>query len=408
MKKVLIWDTFPLENIGGPMGYLYNLHEYLKEHPSAQITFLSDLMADLTGEKTIWKKSNIQPKIEPRSRFGQIYRRLSDVYARCFLPFKRVEYDVPKINVDKYDYVHIHMIPHVLQFRKLFPKYKGKVILTTHCPCTWTDEILHDTASETSKLNRVIHFIRPFILRNECRAYRAADYIMFPCEGAKEPYQKDTKVAKIFAEIEDRFFYVPSSLPDYIVNIKTQQKFSEIGIPDDAFVITYFGRHIAIKGYDILREVGLKLLDLFPNLYVLCAGKGNIQAPSHPRWIELGFIRNVDDLLPQSNLYILPNRETYFDLIALQILRAGVPLVLSNTGGNKYFKELPSDETIGMRFFEIEDKAQLLSIAKNLIEAKQTALSNYNKMSAGNRSLYEKYFTIDKYVATYIAAIEQL
>ena len=74
MKKVLIWDTFPLENIGGPMGYLYNLHEYLKEHPSAQITFLSDLMADLTGEKTIWKKSNIQPKIEPRSRFGQIYR----------------------------------------------------------------------------------------------------------------------------------------------------------------------------------------------------------------------------------------------------------------------------------------------------------------------------------------------
>ena len=42
MKKVLIWDTFPLENIGGPMGYLYNLHEYLKEHPSAQITFLSN------------------------------------------------------------------------------------------------------------------------------------------------------------------------------------------------------------------------------------------------------------------------------------------------------------------------------------------------------------------------------
>ena len=43
MKKVLIWDSFPLKNIGGPFGYCYNLHEFLKEHPTDQITFLSDI-----------------------------------------------------------------------------------------------------------------------------------------------------------------------------------------------------------------------------------------------------------------------------------------------------------------------------------------------------------------------------
>lgn len=39
MKKVLIWDDFPMSNIGGPMGYCYNIHEYLKDHPTKQITF---------------------------------------------------------------------------------------------------------------------------------------------------------------------------------------------------------------------------------------------------------------------------------------------------------------------------------------------------------------------------------
>lgn len=38
------------------------------------------------------------------------------------------------------------------------------------------------------------------------------------------------------------------------------QKFRDLGIPDNAFVITYFGRHNEIKGYDILKEVGMKLL----------------------------------------------------------------------------------------------------------------------------------------------------
>ena len=38
MKKVLIWDDFPMSNIGGPMGYCYNIHEYLKDHPKKQLT----------------------------------------------------------------------------------------------------------------------------------------------------------------------------------------------------------------------------------------------------------------------------------------------------------------------------------------------------------------------------------
>lgn len=402
MKKILIWDMFPLTNTGGPAGYLYNIKEYLKEHPTDQITFLSDLVQKKLGQ-TEWKLN------KRKEHKFQITNQLDKAYTMCFKPFWTIEYPYLKeLNLDEYDFVHIHIITHVSQFRKLFPKYKGKVILTIHCPCTWTDEIISYTASPNSQLRKIVDCIRPFIMREECRAYDLSDYIMFPCKGAREPYEKDAQVRVAFLHNNHKFFYVPSSIVDYKVDFESLQKLSEFGIPNDAFVITYFGRHISVKGYDILCTIADKLLDKYPNLYFVCAGKGDINPPSHPRWKELGFISNVDDLLPQGDLYILPNRETYFDLITLQVLRAGVPLILSTTGGNKYFRQLPSSETIGMKFFDIDDMGTLEGHISAVIGIKQANPSLYMQMKSANRALYEHHFTMQRYIINYLQAINQL
>lgn len=402
MKKILIWDMFPLTNTGGPAGYLYNIKEYLKEHPTDQITFLSDLVQKKLGQ-TEWKLN------KRKEHKFQITNQLDKAYTMCLKPFWTVEYPyLKRLNIDEYDFVHIHIITHVSQFRKLFPKYKGKVILTIHCPCTWTDEIISYTASPNSQLRKIVDCIRPLIMREECRAYDLSDYIMFPCEGAREPYEKDAQVRVAFQHNNHKFFYVPSSIVDYKVDFESSQKLSEFGIPNDAFVITYFGRHISVKGYDILRTIADKLLDKYPNLYFVCAGKGDINPPSHPRWKELGFISNVDDLLPQGDLYILPNRETYFDLITLQVLRAGVPLILSTTGGNKYFRQLPSSETIGLKFFDIDDIGTLEGLVSEVIGIKQANPSIYVQMKSANRALYEHHFTMQRYIINYLQAINQL
>ena len=40
MSKILIWNkNLPLKNAGGPAGYLYNIHSYLKEYPVDEISF---------------------------------------------------------------------------------------------------------------------------------------------------------------------------------------------------------------------------------------------------------------------------------------------------------------------------------------------------------------------------------
>ena len=407
MKKVLIWDTFPRTNTGGPSGYLYNLREYLLTHPSEQICFFTDLVLDKYADAE-WLHPEMPDSFKPKTPIGQIWKQLRRVYYKCIKPFWGIEYSIPQIAIDDYDFVHFHQVNHVQQFRKLFPCYKGKLILTSHCPCTSTDERIYYTAREKSKLHKLLSLLRPFILKKECEAYDRVNYIMFPCEGARESYEKDSKMKETFLRNNYKFFYVPTGIVDYLPKKNQVQKFSDFGIPKDAFVITYFGRHIAVKGYDVLSDIGIQLLEENSNLYILCAGNGEITPPQHSRWIELGFIHNVDDLLPQCDLYILANKETYFDLITLQILRAGVPLILSSTGGNKYFAELPNEETVGLSFFDIHDKKSLISLAQEAINVKSQDSSSYKMKGKYNRELYEKYFTLDKYTTKYCEFLNHL
>lgn len=412
MKKVLIWDLFPRLNIGGPLGYLYNVRQYLLEHPTEQITFFTDLVLKKHGEAE-WLQPVPIFSDQPKTRLGQLWRRIAGIYYISIMPFRGLEFQVPKdINIDDYDFVHIHQVTHFQQFKQIFPDYKGKVILTSHSPCPFSDELVERSVSEKAKLYKWYKRIKPsihrYLIRKECEAYDMTDLVMFPCAGAREPYEKNEAMRKAFARNNDKFFYVPTAIVDYQPDKKKAQKLSEFGIPEDAFVITYFGRHNTIKGYDILKKVGLSLLEKNPKLFILCAGNGSIEPPQHPRWIELGFINNVDDLLPQGDLYILPNRETYFDLITLQILRAGVPVILSETGGNSYFKELSQSETEGMMLFDINDKQQLEPIAQQCIKLKEDDPKKYKELRVLNRQLFEKYFTLDKYISKYIEEINKL
>lgn len=412
MKKILIWDLFQKVNTGGPSGYLYNLQQYLLEHPTEQVTFLSDLLKGRLNDYGL-PQSTREHIASPTTRIGRIWHRVSSIYYNSIFPFKGLEFQIPTdLNVDEYDFVHIHQVTHFQQFKQLFPDYRGKVIITSHSPCPFSDELIERSVSAKAKLYKWFKFIKPYLhrylIRQECDAYNKADFVMFPCEDAREPYEKNGNMRETFARNHYKFFYVPTAIIDYIPETITSTIQSDLGIPSDAFVITYFGRHIPVKGYDILKDIGISLLDKYPQLYFLCAGNGSIEPPKHPRWIELGFINNVDDILPQSDLYILPNRETYFDLITLQILRAGVPLVLSETGGNKYFKKLPTLETKGLMFFNINDKQSLEELVIQNIKNKKEEPHKYIEKRDANRKLFEKYFTVDQYFRKYIEVINKL
>ena len=413
MKKVLFWDDMVLKNTGGPSGYCYNIHEYLKVNPCPQIDFLSDIIRSSeclqhneikeykpllpeTKLKDFFKKTFVYKwMIELSEKIALLHYFLYGIYTKPF----DFEIDIELLN--SYSFIHVHFLYDVLRIKNSFPNYKGKIILTSHCPCPWIDERI----SEGKQWMKVFHY---WLIKNECKAYEKADYLMFPCVDAREPYEKNIMIEKVFRSMEQKFFYVPSAINDIAIDEVKMQHLSEIGIPEGSFVITYIGRHCEVKGYDILKRIAPRLLDEFESLYFVCAGRGDIEPLYHPRWIELGFIKNAEEIHYLSDLYVLPNRDTYFDLVALEILRSKTVVVMSKTGGNKFFEKMPEDEITGIHFFDIDNEEQLISIVANLIELKKSNPLQYEAMCSNNRNLYLKKFTVRSFIINYIKSINEL
>lgn len=414
MKKLLIWDDFPLKNMGGPMGYCFQIHEYLKQYPSEQITFLSDLLPE--NERTVWDFDNKREDVVPPAGKYKLMEKVGLLGSYLFLAklknsfrgFYKERYRkggkiIPaSINLNDYDFIHFHWTKDLSTFKYEHPEYRGKLILTSHSPSPISEEVFAYMKRWERRLFWNVEF------RHECETYDLADYIIFPCEGAREPYEKYPEMKAAMTRNNHKFIYNPSAILDLKINQDTMQKYSDIGIPEDSFVITYFGRHISVKGYDILKQVGEILLNKYQNLYFLCAGRGEIAPVQHPRWKELGFINNANELLSQSSLYILPNRETYFDLVTLEILRAGIPLVLSETGGNKFFHGYEESETLGMKFFDVNNIDELVVMVESVIKLRKDKPAAYQQMRIANRNLFLKYFTIDKFVNRYIDIINTI
>ena len=402
MKKVLIWDiSFKLANVGGPAGYLYNIHEYLKLHPSPQITFLSDLLSEKRQLQDV-QNTPAHQSLKARLLNNSFIKNANEFFSIIWRGYHHTSVRLPKnLDLSQYDYIHVHRVDDAIRHKSILKGFRGKIICTNHCPCLLTDEIIANRGG-------IYKFFRSQMKREELRAYKSADYLMFPCKGAREPYEKDKDCFVAFHAMENKFFYCPSSIMDLPVDENVMQKYSDLGIPKDAFVITYFGRHNEVKGYDILKRVGSLLLEKYPNLYFVCAGKGPIEPLEHPRWIELGFIQNTHELLWQSDLYILPNRETYFDLIVLEVLRSRTPLILSANGGNNYFKSLPKNEIGGLSFFNVEDLDSLIGLTSKHIEEKRDNKQLYLTKGESNRKLWNKYFTIESYINRYLFEIDGL
>lgn len=393
--KILIWDNIKLSNKGGPSGYLYNIHEYLKFNPNDQIYFLSDVL------KLKFQNTNISSSKSTHKNKNKILFGIKQIINIVWRWYHKVTPKLPKdFDLNIYDYIHFHNLYLALSFRNKYPKYKGKLILTNHSPSPAIDEFLTP--------HRWLSFMRPIGIIREVQCFESADYCMFPCKEAREPYECDVHLKKSFSTREGKMFYVPSSINDIDIDERKIQKFTELGIPENSFVISYFGRHNYIKGYDIIKKVGEALLDKYPNLYFVCGGSGIIPPLEHKRWIELGFVNNTHELLYQSDLYISANRETYFDLVVLEVLRSSTKILLSNTGGNKYFKQIKSDNLDGIDLFDINDLPALISKVENQIKLKIINPKEFKRQGASNRKLFLEYFTIDKYVDRYINAIKNL
>lgn len=387
MKKLLIYyPEDALEPKGGPAGYLYNLKKGLEEcrkqeNLPVDISFYSNMPSGIENNSELRKRI---PK-----RLLEFRRALND--AR----FLRKKFPIDN-GMFAYDIIHFHSAEKMYLCRDFLNQYHGKVILTSHCPCGIYKERI-------DKLN-------PFdykLMRNQIDkleeldryAFERADYIIFPCKDAEEPYfntwPRYTSIRK-----DEKYRYMPTGIIACHAKINRENYRKKYGIPNDAFVISYVGRHNEIKGYADLRQMGEQVLK-DPNTYFLIGGKEEpIKGLNNDRWIEVGWTTDPYSLIAASDVFVLPNRETYFDLVLLEVLSLGIPVVLSDTGGNKFFKKY---DLKGLKYFSSVDQGVEAIKCFQLMD-KQIRKKAGEKLA----ELCETEFSVKEFARRYIQIISEI
>lgn len=380
MKVLIYIEESQLRPVGGHLGYNYNLHKEVLKHNDTEIEYLK---VD-KGYQSLKKKTNI----DNWKHFRKTGRSLKLFIKHFLLEYGKRHNAI--VDIYQYDMVHFHSTLDMYQVRDSLKEYKGKVILTSHSPTLLSKEI-YDSLRNVDKA--VLSFLYKKLIHIDEYAFNRADYFIFPCREAEEPYIHAWERFENLKELKkDRFFYIPTGIPPCNAKIQREKIISKYHIPNDSFILCYVGRHNEIKGYDILKTIGEKILSKYDNVYILVAGKEEpMIGLNHKRWIEIGWTNDPHSIIAASDVFILPNRETYFDLIMLEVLSLGKIVVASKTGGNKFF----SDAESVMLYSDKDEAVQKIEFLINISEERRKSLEYISK------DLYNNKFTCELFYRNY-------
>jgi glycosyltransferase involved in cell wall biosynthesis len=392
-KKILIFCREIRERAGGYPTYLFNLKKYVIDNKlTDQIHFYSDYI----------KATEIKEKCSFRSFISLIDEKIfhnNIKILRYALKAKNGNENFENISINNYDYIHFHYAFDLCLHRKALESFKGKIILTNHDPGA---PHLNFLIQYNTELRNVWKISIKIYERLEDMAFnKLPDYIIFPCEEAVEPYYNSYPK---FKEIINRnkLRYVPTGI------IPAKYKYSrtvtreKYNIAENEVLITYIGRHNYIKGYDILLEFGKQLLNKYNNITFLIAGKEYpMKGLPHEKWIEAGWVDDPYSIINASDIFILPNRETYFDLILLEVMSLGKPVLLPYSGGNKYFERFSSK---GLIFFNKDSMRDMIDVfEKNYKDYKY-----WNEYGSINKEIFNNNFNNDIFGNNYLTTINNL
>lgn len=390
--KILIWNNFKLlERKGGPPTYLYNLKQAVLKEGYEGIDFID--LYETEGEKSQLSFYNRVRK--------KIVQKLMNAKGYNYLRFKLFLYglekanpELPQIDFNQYDFIHFHSTADYFQFRKIRTHFRGKTVLTIHSPKPPHFEFIEDvfkigdgriTPREFDRLKYIDDF-----------AVTDCDLLLFPCREAMEPF---INAWATFAEkiMHKKVIFTPTGIPPASFSMSKEVIRNKWGIDKDSIVFSYIGRHNEIKGYDLLKSAAEDLLQRYPNVVFLIAGAEHpIKGLEHDRWVEVGWTTDPHAITNASDCFVLPNRETFFDLVLLEVLSLNKKCILSYTGGNKFFEQFKSKDLF---FFYDLCKDNLITALEQFIDTEEYLMPTKVK------ELYNNKFTGEKFLQNYLSAM---
>lgn len=387
MKTLIYLEDSKLAPKGGPYAVGYYIQQELIRQNRLDVDFIKD-------------SSDSRSAVKITNKFMQFVQncfRIINRYKR-FKKLFRGE-GVAKVDLSQYDIVHFHKTIDMLECKRSLENFKGKVILTSHSPVPLSKEF-YDEYLLTFERKIMKGFYSQLIKMDEF-AFQRADYILFPCEEAEDPYLNNwQEYATIRQQRKACYKYIPTGIPAAKPKRERSEVRKELGIPEDDFCISYVGRHNAVKGYDNLKEIGDKML-ADKHVWITVAGREEpLHGLDNEKWIEIGWTNDAHSYIAASDVFVLPNKETYFDIVMLEVLSLGKIVVASRTGGNKYFEKFKPN---GVFLYDTIEEAE--SYLKRI---QSMSMSERQKLGDLNKKMYNENFTDKVFVERYYQFLKSI
>lgn len=391
MKELIYLDENALSPAGGPLGVGYYIFEEAKKVSDKEIDFLK-------SDCKIKEKEAQQKKI--LYKFPRITKIVRSI--RHIREYRKMLYSPENIEnkFDEYDIVHFHSTSDMYKQRKNLEKYKGKTVLTSHSPIPLSQELY---AACATRFEQKFYKKRISDFQEIDRwSFMNADYIIFPCPDAEEPYFNNWPAYKTIKEKrKDSYRYVLTGISPKQAMLSKADICKKYNISDNDFVMVYVGRHNEVKGYGNLKRLGESILSTEENMKFLIAGKEDpLTRLNHPNWIEIGFTKDPYSIIAAGDIFVLPNKETYFDLVFIEVLSLGKLVVASRTGGNKYYEKAGVN---GVFLYDsLEEAEEIIKKIKNM------SLEERQILEKSNKEFYEKNLTGKIFYDNYKKIISRL
>lgn len=396
----LIYLSQPvLRNAGGPSGYTWHLWTGIKEvQPDAPID-LRALDAWPAGRASFLAKYvDALKRLDFAWRFlrSTLPNSVKGNYSSSLRAPEEYNIDLSVAGeISEYESIHCHTTHDLVSVHnalvKIGKREKVKLYLTSHCPEIPAREIA-DNLFASGLTRAAMKKAYERLLKVDEAAFRAADLLIFPSSDALDPYRETYRgFDELIAGKEVQYLLTG------LVDVTERASEGKFEFPGEGLKLLFVGRHNSVKGYDLLAAAVPGFLSDSGAKMFVAGRQGPMFSPDHPDWHEIGWISNPYPLISFADVFVLPNRRTYFDLVALEVMALGKVIVASATGGNKTLGELSE----GVILFEPSEAG--LKDALNRVQSLGAA--ELKRLGSINRHVYEQKLSAPRFAENYLRIV---
>lgn len=377
---------------GGPSGYIYNLRKGLNE--AGELGNIVDVFSLSNSDNRNPSQSSSKKPLDgflklvgPNLAMRLLVSRYIKLHWQKPLP------EEVQAKIEGYQAVVFHSARFAFRYLLANPKIDQKIFIMLHQPTNFCEELIEDWQVRYGKTN-FSKKARLILGKLELEAYLKVTGILTTTIPSLNAYfDFDSSMKKRFKE-EAILYDLPSGVPPLLPEKDADQMRLELQIPKDKFVVGFFGRFHPHKGFDLFIKAAELAAQIGKPYLFLTTGAGSIEPPKELKNLQnLGWRRDIANVVNAVDVVVIPNRVANFDLLALEVMSLGKPIVASAIGGNLYLASTAK----GVHLFEDLEPGAILDKLNEIYHEKDFDYGQANK------SVYEETYDVEAFVSRHMS-----